>query len=293
MEGVGPAWYHGAIIDTPTARGSRFRITFLGTGSPQHLDRANAAIAFQLAPGDGVDGEEGGARQTLLADVAGGMEILRQLRTAGIALDSIRHIFVSHQHFDHAAGLPILLLALSRSGTHPIGVYAPAGGIKALQEVTSIQAPGMTVRLAGRLQWHGLAPGDRVDLGGAATLTATPAVHPVPALGCVVRAHGRAVGYSGDTAPFDGLGEAYRGVDLLIHEASALEGPAAEAMHQIGHSTGADAGRAAAQAGAHELIVTHFGPLPPDRPLLAAAEARSHFSGQVRAADDFMVVEVA
>ncbi|HEU5315656.1 MAG TPA: MBL fold metallo-hydrolase [Chloroflexota bacterium] len=264
----------------------RLRVTFLGTGSPQHLDRANASIAFQF----GADGAAG--EQTLLADVAGGMEILRQLRAARITLESIRHIFVSHQHFDHAAGLPILLLALSRSGTTPIHVYVPADALSPLQSVLSIQAPGVTTRLEGRLRWHALAPGDAVELGAGVTLTATRAVHPVPALGCVVRAGGVAVGYSGDTAPFEGIGAAYAAVDVLIHEASALEGPGADAMHHIGHSTGADAGRAAAEAAARELIVTHFGPQPPDRPQLAAAEARAHFAGRVRVAEDFMVVDL-
>jgi ribonuclease BN (tRNA processing enzyme) len=274
------------------------RVTFLGTGTPQHLDRANAAIAVRLdAPGAG--GAETAA-ETVLLDTAGGNEVLRRLRSAAIGLETVHHIFVSHQHFDHAAGLPILLLALSRVDNGPLWVYGPAGGLAAMRQVVQIECPGVLGgRLGDRLSWVPLEAGQRVGLptggrapGGEATLRATAAVHPVPAAGCVLEWGGRRLGYSGDTAPYDGIGAAFAGVDLLIHEASGLDGPGATALHGIGHSTGSDAGQAAAAAGAARLVLTHFTPHPEDAPARQVDAARTRFGGPVRAAGDLLTLNV-
>jgi ribonuclease BN (tRNA processing enzyme) len=290
------------------------RVTFLGTGTPQHLERANAALAVRLdGPDGGPDGPPSGAGQdaarrdgaeTVLLDTAGGNELLRRLRDAAIALETVHHVFVSHQHFDHAAGLPILLLALSRVDSGPLWVYGPAAGLEAMRQVVQIECPGVLGgRLGDRLRWVPLAPGERVTLpvrsgsgagagAGAATLRATPAVHPVPAAGCVLEWGGRRVGYSGDTAPYDGSGAAFAGVDLLIHEASGLDGAGADALHAIGHSTGSDAGRVAAAAGAARLALTHFSPLPEDAPARQVAAARTRFDGPVVAAEDLLTLAV-
>src|SRR3954447_8016535 len=195
------------------------QVIFLGTGSPRELDRANAAIAVRLtehgrAAVDGPHDEaEGGAAETVLLDTAGGNEILRQLRAARIAPETIHHILISHQHFDHAAGLAILLLDLSRFPGEPIFVYVPAAGLEAIRTVIEVQCPGViSTRLGERLRFVPLDPGQSAQLalsdGSAARdghagpvtsdgaerragehtaiLTATDAVHPVPAIGCVL-----------------------------------------------------------------------------------------------------------
>jgi ribonuclease Z len=280
------------------------RVTFLGTGTPQHLERANAAIAVRLYEADlaGRDEAERAGAETVLLDTAGGNELLRRLRDAVVSLETVHHVFVSHQHFDHAAGLPILLLALSRVDSGPLWVYGPAAGLEAMRQVVQIECPGVLGgRLGGRLRWVPLAPGERVTLPvgargagapGVATLWATAAVHPVPAAGCVLEWGGRRVGYSGDTAPYEGSGAAFAGVDLLIHEASGLDGAGAAALHGIGHSTGSDAGRVAAAAGAARLALTHFSPLPEDAPARQVEAARSCYGGPVLAADDLLTLAV-
>jgi ribonuclease BN (tRNA processing enzyme) len=178
--------------------------------------------------------------------------------------------------------------------------------------VIQIECPGVLGgRLGDRLNWVPLEAGQRVSLPtgvhgagagaapaapavgeGEATLRATPAVHPVPTAGCVLEWGGRRLGYSGDTAPYDGIGAAFAGVDLLIHEASGLDGPGAGALHGIGHSTGSDAGQAAADAGAARLALTHFSPLPEDAPARQVAAARSRFGGPVLAAEDLLTLAV-
>ncbi len=65
------------------------------------------------------------------------------------------------------------------------------------------------------------------------------------------------IAYSGDTRPSRRLLELFRGVDLLIHEATFSERDRRRALEDM-HSTAREAGRVAARAGARYLILTHF-----------------------------------
>jgi ribonuclease BN (tRNA processing enzyme) len=278
----------------PRSRGANVRTTFLGTGTPRSPERASAAIAVQLVAG----GPSSSPATTVLLDTAGGNEILRRLRAAAISPVTIRHVFVSHQHFDHMAGLPILLLEMSRFPDAVVDVYLPAEGMDAVQAVLSVQTPGVVAgRLAGRLRFVPLRPGDVVALAVPghpdAQLRATNAVHPVPALGCVLEWRGRRHGYTGDTSPFEGIGEAYGDVDTLIHESSGREGPGAEALHRIGHSTAADAGRAATAAGARRLVLTHYEPGDAADRVSLEAEARAEYGGPITVATDSTEIDVS
>ena len=87
------------------------------------------------------------------------------------------------------------------------------------------------------------------------------------------------------------LSEWAKGARLLIHEALSTERER-ERTYRRGHSTAADAGRAAALAGVSELIITHIdSPFHVDtQPLLD--EARQHFDGPVSVAEDLYQVTI-
>ncbi|MGN6812894.1 MAG: MBL fold metallo-hydrolase, partial [Thermomicrobiales bacterium] len=89
------------------------RITFLGTGDPLNEERAQTSLAVALAGGE-----------TLLLDTSSGTILLHRLAAAGLALSTIRHIFVTHRHFDHAGGLAPLLVALTAQPDARVSVYA-------------------------------------------------------------------------------------------------------------------------------------------------------------------------
>jgi ribonuclease Z len=108
-------------------------------------------------------------------------------------------------------------------------------------------------------------------------------------MGCLVEWDGARLAYSGDTRPTEGLIEAARGVDVLIHESGGLDAHAAE-VHRQGHSTAGDAARVAAAAGVGRLILTHVPAEPLAEPMLA--EARAAFGGSVELASDLRLLEV-
>ena len=96
--------------------------------------------------------------------------------------------------------------------------------------------------------------------------------------------------YAADTRPCANVVEHARGADLLVHEAYGLENDAKRA-HALGHSTAAEAGRAARDSGARRLVLTHFRASRFVDPAGLAAEAASAFGGPVEAARDLDVFD--
>lgn len=83
----------------------------------------------------------------------------------------------------------------------------------------------------------------------------------------------RSYAFAADSRPSDDVVEAVRGVDCLYHEATFRSDLAARAR-DTGHSTAAQAGRVAEQAGVSRLVLGHFSGRYKDlSPLLIEAQA--------------------
>jgi ribonuclease Z len=93
---------------------------------------------------------------------------------------------------------------------------------------------------------------------------------------------GASMAYALDTVPCPAAVELARGVDALVHE-STYEHARAELAHQRGHSTGLEAARIAAEAGARTLVLTHFSPSVEGPEV--AEEARTAHPNVIAAAD--------
>lgn len=100
---------------------------------------------------------------------------------------------------------------------------------------------------------------------------------------------GASFAYCTDTRPCPGAVTLAQNVDLLIHEGTFEAGREDEARRK-GHSTVADAARAAQLSGARQLVVTHLSPRYQD-PSVLAAQARAIFPN-TRIARDLMRVEI-
>jgi ribonuclease BN (tRNA processing enzyme) len=210
--------------------------------------------------------------------------LLRQLYRAGIALASIRHVFITHRHFDHAGGLaPLLVTLCAVPGAH-LTVYAPPVTLRALHDLLTVSIPGVEDWLGDRLRWSALSPGHAVA-AGSALVTPFAVEHGVECVGFRVLQDGRTLTFSADTRPCATLLEYARGADVLIHEAYGPHETADEA-HRFGHATAADAGRAAQTAGVGHLVLTHLRAGRLVDPLALQAEAAGLFDGPVTLAAD-------
>jgi ribonuclease Z len=113
-------------------------------------------------------------------------------------------------------------------------------------------------------------------------ITAVPVKHFLPTMGVRVvdKATGRVLAYSCDTEPCPAVLDLSANVDLLIHEAAGA-GP--------GHTSAAQAGEIARQAGAKRLALIHY-PGEKDTSRLAP-DAQAAFGGPVTLTQDFMELD--
>ena len=84
--------------------------------------------------------------------------------------------------------------------------------------------------------------------------------------------------YSSDTGSVQPLLGLVDGVEIVIAEATLEQHDDRPETHR-GHMTPEDAGRLAAAAGAHTLIVTHFWSERPDN--IVERTAAEHFDGRI------------
>lgn len=192
-----------------------------------------------------------------------------------VDLDDIDAVALSHLHIDHCADLGPLYVSRRY---HPLGIRnrVPVVGPRGLEDRAENlygcgEGPEPLESVIDFVEFTS-AP---ISLGPF-VVEAHPVVHPVPAFALRVTGGGRTLVYSGDTAPCDQLVAASRGADLALFEASYLE---KNDNPPNLHLTGADAAKAATEAGVSRLVLTHL--VPWNDPDEVRADAEAHFSGDL------------
>lgn len=248
-------------------------VHFLGTGSAvTDPHRTTTMLAFG-APGSAI-----------LVDCGG--DVVQRVQQAGIPLEDITALIITHEHPDHVAGFALMMQKLWLAGRR---VPLPVHGISpALAQARKCFAAFDSSGWEGlpEIHWHEIShePGALVLTDAIWCVTATPSLHGVPSIALRVEhlPTGTAVVYSSDTAPSEAVAKFARGARLLVHEATGAH---------PGHSTASDAAHIAAAAKPVALYLVH---LPPEAQLDAAAleAAREIFPNTVKA-DELGSVELA
>lgn len=185
---------------------------------------------------------------------------------------AVSAVLLSHEHPDHWSDLESFAVWLyGAPGDGKVPVYAP---------------PGLRERsyFAGhpRLDWHLVAPSDRIRVGELAVrFVATD--HPPPTVAMRFDAVGSedpagALAYSADSGPDWSVEELGNGLGTVLCEATFTK--EREGTHQ--HLSGRQAGAMAAEAGVGSLILTHR--LPTVSAEALAAEAEEAFGRPLRQA---------
>jgi ribonuclease Z len=254
------------------------RLTFLGTGDALNGERAQSSLALRLS------GEE-----TMLIDASSGTVLLGRLEAAGIPPENVRHLFLSHRHFDHVGGFAPLLATLASLPEASLLVHAAPETLRALRNLLDLTLPGAEGWLGKRLGWQELIPGKPTEVGETEV---TPFLldHGLECVGFRIAQAGALAVFSVDTRPTREIAENASGADLLVHDAYGPK-DAAEQSHAMGHSTATDAGETARAAGVRRLVLTHLRSSRFVDPGALAAEAETAFGGPVSAAKDLDTIE--
>ena len=203
-----------------------------------------------------------------------------------IRISDIDAVCLSHQHPDHCLDLCPLWVArmFGPGGRLPrIPVYGPEGtALRMAQAYGLKEDPGMTESF----DFVTLTPGDRQI--GPFQVALAHMNHPVETFGFRVEQAGRSVAYSGDTGICPALVDLARGADLLLCEASLLNGQ----RHAPNmHLTAGQAVEHAAAAGVGRLMLTHLVPWN-DRARSLAEASEVPFDGEISLATHGEVIEL-
>ena len=157
-------------------------------------------------------------------------------------LDSIRHVFLTHAHLDHVAGLPMLVdRVFDENFETPLTVYAREETLRAIQEhlFNGVIWPDFAKLPSAEkpmLRYEVCSPGDTVRIDER-DFYAVDVMHSVPSLGYTVQNSGGAFAVSGDTKSNETLWPVLNACDdlrMLVIEVSfpdEMERLAAESGH--------------------------------------------------------------
>jgi ribonuclease Z len=207
-----------------------------------------------------------------------------RLLQAKLNVDHLTDIVMTHFHPDHVGGIPLLLMAFGLSGRKaPINIYANQHCMDFMQQ--------LLVAFEWE-NWHSypvnfvLLP--EKDLypvidENEFQIFSSPVKHFIPALGLRIafKSSGKALAYTGDTAPTENLLDLAHEADVLIHEAAG---------ESAGHSSALQAGLLANKAKVGKLILIHY-PVGKFHYQDLVSEAAQAFSGKIVMAEDFDVLD--
>jgi ribonuclease BN (tRNA processing enzyme) len=279
----------------------RARLVLLGTGGGPRVTAKGRAKPATLIVANGVP---------YVIDCGDGVAL--QLVRAGIALDSLRYVFITHHHSDHNLDYGNLIYDAWASGLRkPVDAYGPPPLAAMTEAYWQLNRFDIETRIAdeGRIDLrklvaaHEFATDGEVMKNEDVKVTAARVRHPPIDNAYAYRfdCPGRSIVISGDTAVAPTLVELAKGADVLVCEAMHLAGlerllakvPNAATLREhllASHTVVEDVGKMAAEAGVKTLVLSHL--VPGDDPSITEAMwmegARKHFGGTIVVGRDLM-----
>lgn len=273
-------------------------ITLLGTGSPMP-DPNRAGPATLISTGED---------EHFLVDAGRG--VLMRLAAAGVGIDRLSAVLLTHLHSDHITDLNDVITTrwVMTFQPTPLTIVGPPGTQEVVDHIVASLGPDITYRTDHHEDLaYGFTPirvieveDGPVDLGTTATVTTAPTDHrPVhPTIGFRIDHDGASVVAAGDTVPCEGLDRLSEGAGALVHTVirkDIIEQLPLQRMQDTldYHSSPAEAAQTAKRAGVGTLVLTHYVPaFPPGGGDDWKALASEHFDGPVELGDDLHRIEI-
>jgi ribonuclease BN (tRNA processing enzyme) len=282
---------------------AKTRLVLLGTGGGPRVIPNGRAKSANLIVANGVP---------YVVDCGSGVS--QQFVRAGVPLNTLRYVFITHHHSDHDLDYGNLIYNAWVWGLRaPVDTYGPPP-IKAMTEAYwQLNRFDIETRIAdeGRPDLRKLVTAHEFSEPGIVMQNADVRVtsarvrHPpiVHAYAYRFDAADRSIVISGDTTYSPELIALAKGADVLVSEVMHLGGletllkkvPNAATLREhllASHIVTEDLGKLAAAAGVKTLVLTHF--VPPDDNSITddmwMEGVRKHFGGQVIVGRDLMEI---
>lgn len=285
----GQRTFAGAARDTAMVT----RLIVLGSGTPvPDPERAGPAVAITYGT------------RVFLFDAGAG--VMRRVAAAGLPIDGMTAVLLTHLHSDHTLGLPDVIHTTWVMGrAAPMRVIGPPGTGAMVEHIQTAWAEDIHVRTDGLER--GRRGGQRVDArestGGVVYDSAGIRIRAIPvshgswpvAFAYRIDAPDRSMLLGGDTAPSGTLEEAARGVDLLVHEVydsqriAPERRPGGEFWPQYlreYHTSDEELGALAARAAPKQLVLTHVLRMGGSMEEVVAGVRRGGYRGMLSVAKD-------
>jgi ribonuclease Z len=194
--------------------------------------------------------ESGG--RVVLIDCGG--DALQRMMAAGLEIEQLHALILTHEHPDHISGFPLLVEKVWLAGrVEPLPVYGPAAALDVAQAAFGVYRTSGWAGLPDRV-WHPVALEHRTEVFSDEhfRVLASPADHPVPTIALRIETGDGTVAYSADTSKSGSIVDLARDADVLVHEATGSQ-PGV-------HSSSVEAAQVAAEAGAARLLLVHLPP---------------------------------
>jgi ribonuclease BN (tRNA processing enzyme) len=275
------------------------RIVFLGTKGGPRVDAGPSNPANLLVVND----------TPFVIDC--GMGVSRQLVNAGVPLESIKYILISHHHSDHNLEYGNLVYNAWATGlSTPISSYGPVGLEQMTKTYWELNKFDVETRIAdeGRPDPRQLLIAKDITADGLVLQTADVKVtafrtpHPpiTDNFAYKFETPDGVIVFSSDTSYNPKLAEFAKGCDVLVHEALYLpwldrmvartKNGATLKKHLLeAHTLAEDVGRIADAANVKVLVMSHL--VPGDLAVTDEdwrSEAAKHFKGRIVVARDLM-----
>ena len=251
------------------------KLTVLGSASaiPDRSGRENSYMVLQ-----------GDSGRAVLIDCAGSP--LVRLRQAGVEIDDVADVILTHFHPDHTYGFPMFLMGSWLLGRElPLRVHGLHHCLKRVEDQMSFYHWDEWPNFFPVPFYHLEEKEDVLVLDNDDfRITASPVRHFIPTIGMriEIKSSGKVLAYSCDTSPCpEDIRLAHR-ADILIHEAGG---------EIAGHTSAEQAGAIAAEAQVSELYLIHY-LIPDDGQQTFAEDAAGTYGGPVKLLDDYTVIEL-
>ena len=277
------------------------QLVMLGTGTPNPFpDRSGPSLAI-VVNGEPylVDFGPGVVRQASSLSPEYGGEI------EGLAVENLKHAFLTHLHSDHTVGLPDLILTAWTVGRDsPLKLFGPEGTEHMADKVLEAYEEDIRYRLYSeqpannqgwRVETQEVTESGLIFKDENVTVEAFRVPHGSwpDAWGYRFTTPDRVIVVSGDTAPSRELAKYARGADILVHEVYSQEGfakkePQWQKYHAKNHTSTSELGRLASEVKPKLLVLYHQLLWGSTHDTLLE-EVKAEFSGEVVSARDLDV----